>query len=214
MLQISTSLKMSSLKIISSSDPVCPVIQSARSSRCALLTYTTEAAFGSQTAEEDEFAVDDCSSYDSGEPSMNWMLFQRTSQVEERRRQSLIAVMLESARKQRPTSDKSGSEVPWSNVQHTPSTHDREKAPASPSPRTTRSNMLTTELAESLRSGLVLERQHGASTTDTVKTSHDSTSLRQFDKLYMKASENVNASLWNKGFLDDASRDCYYSRGR
>ncbi|PHH91536.1 hypothetical protein CDD83_82 [Cordyceps sp. RAO-2017] len=217
MFQISTSSEKGSVKSTGLSD--LHVAKSVQSSKCDLLTYTKTATIAFQTSEEDDFAVDDCSFDDSSEPGMRWLLFRRIApQVGQQQQKSLITLMLENARNQLSTSDKSSSEVPWSNVQHTPTTHDCEKTPASLSPRTTRRSMHATELTGSLRFGLVMERQQEAFTTDTFlkrrQTLHDSVNLRRLpDKPCMKASEDVNASLWKNFFLDEASRDHYHSRG-
>jgi hypothetical protein len=85
------------------------------------------------------------------------------------------------------------------------------------SPRTTRRNMLATELTESLRRHLLWERQQKSSTANAVlkrrHTSQDVASLKQFpEKHCMKKSEDVNASSWNQYFSKEAS-DGYHSKG-
>ncbi|CAG1993361.1 unnamed protein product, partial [Fusarium graminearum] len=85
------------------------------------------------------------------------------------------------------------------------------------SPRTTRCNMLATELTESLRRHLLWERQQKSSTANAVlkrrHTSHDVANLKQFpEKPCMKQSEDVNASSWNQYFSKEAS-DGYHSKG-
>ncbi|KAM4060842.1 hypothetical protein HRG_014328 [Hirsutella rhossiliensis] len=144
---------------------------------------------------------------ETGEPSMKWRLFQRTTpQPRERQRQSTITLMVGSARKQQSTSDKGFSEEPRFNFLHAQITCDPGKTRAVLSPRTTRRSMLMTELTDSLRLGLVLERQQGALTPDAVLDhrydSHDSVTREQFpDKSRMKASEDANASLYNNSTL-------------
>ncbi|EXK77618.1 hypothetical protein FOQG_17675 [Fusarium oxysporum f. sp. raphani 54005] len=85
------------------------------------------------------------------------------------------------------------------------------------SPRTTRRNMLATELTESLRRHLLWERQVKSSTANAVlkrrHTSHDVANLKQYpEKPCMKKSEDVNASSWNRYFSKEAT-DGYHSKG-
>ncbi|OAR01235.1 hypothetical protein LLEC1_08009 [Akanthomyces lecanii] len=85
------------------------------------------------------------------------------------------------------------------------------------SPRTTRRNMLATELTESLRRHLLWERQQKTSTANAVlkrrHTSHDVANLKQFpEKPCLKKSEDANASSWNQYFNKDAF-DGYHSKG-
>ncbi|KAM4060844.1 hypothetical protein HRG_014330 [Hirsutella rhossiliensis] len=132
--------------------------------------------------------TDDDSSDDSGEPIMDSQLFQRTApRPRTRQQQSLITLGLESERKQQATSDKRSSEAPRSNVQDTLATCDRGKAAAPLSPRTTRHNMLANELPDSLRFGLVWERQQGKFATDTIfdrqHVLQDTPNLRQFPRV-------------------------------
>ncbi|OBS15931.1 hypothetical protein FPOA_13342 [Fusarium poae] len=89
--------------------------------------------------------------------------------------------------------------------------------PAALSLRTTRRNMLATELPESLRRHLLWERQQKSSTANAVlkrrHTSHDVANLKQFpEKPCMKQSEDVNASSWNQYFSKEAS-DGYHGKG-
>ncbi|KAH6647684.1 hypothetical protein BKA67DRAFT_662455 [Truncatella angustata] len=83
------------------------------------------------------------------------------------------------------------------------------------SPRTTRRNMLATELTESLRRHLLWERQHKSSTANAVlkrrHTSHDVANLKQYpEKSYMgkdnsqTITEEQNASSWNQVLERDA----------
>ncbi|PCD19469.1 hypothetical protein FGRA07_11822 [Fusarium graminearum] len=85
------------------------------------------------------------------------------------------------------------------------------------SPRTTRRNMLATELTKSLRRHLLWERKQKSSTANAVlkrrHTSHNVANLRQFpEKPCMKQSEDVNASSWNEYVSKEAS-DGYHSKG-
>lgn len=110
-------------------------------------------------------------------------------------------------------------EVPRSSAQpinasaHTHNVH----AQTALSPRTTRRNMLATELTESLRRHLLWERQQKSSTANAVlkrrHTSHDVANLKQFpEKACIKTSEDVNASSWNQYFNKEAFNG-YHSKG-
>ncbi|KAK0629065.1 hypothetical protein B0T17DRAFT_175245 [Bombardia bombarda] len=73
------------------------------------------------------------------------------------------------------------------------------------SPRTTRRNMLATELTESLRRQLLWERQQKSSTANAVlkrrHTSHDVANLKQYpEKPCMKDSTGVDATSWDQYF--------------
>ncbi|KAK7583122.1 hypothetical protein V3481_012416 [Fusarium oxysporum f. sp. vasinfectum] len=85
------------------------------------------------------------------------------------------------------------------------------------SPRTTRRNMLATELTESLRRHLLWERQVKSSTANAVlkrqHTSHDVADLKQYpEKPCMTKSEDVTANSWNQYFSKEAT-DGYHSKG-
>ncbi|KAH6959710.1 hypothetical protein BKA56DRAFT_500961 [Ilyonectria sp. MPI-CAGE-AT-0026] len=85
------------------------------------------------------------------------------------------------------------------------------------SPRTTRRNMLATELTESLRRHLLWERQQKSLTANAIlkrrHTSHDVTNLRQYpEKPCIKTSEDVNARRYNEVFSKEASNR-YHSQG-
>ncbi|KAK4111421.1 DUF1752-domain-containing protein [Canariomyces notabilis] len=72
------------------------------------------------------------------------------------------------------------------------------------SPRTTRRNMLATELTESLRRNLLRERSQKSSTANAVlkrrHTSHDVANLKQYpEKPFMKDGDS-NASSWDQYF--------------
>jgi len=85
------------------------------------------------------------------------------------------------------------------------------------SPRTTRRNMLATELTESLRRHLLWERQQKSSTANAVlkrrHTSHDVANLRQYpEKPYLNKAEDANASSWNEYFTKEAFSG-YHTQG-
>ncbi|KAF5013839.1 hypothetical protein FDECE_196 [Fusarium decemcellulare] len=108
-------------------------------------------------------------------------------------------------------------EVPRSSAQPIMVGPNHVQAQAALSPRTTRRNMLATELTESLRRHLLWERQQKSSTANAVlkrrHTSHDVANLKQYpEKPCMKKSEDVNASSWNQYFSKEAS-DGYHSKG-
>lgn len=84
------------------------------------------------------------------------------------------------------------------------------------SPRTTRRNMLATELTESLRRQLLWERQQKSSTANAVlkrrHTSHDVANLKQYpERSYMNRSKDeINANSWNQ-FLREENG--YHAQG-
>ncbi|OAQ73933.1 dsp1-1-like protein [Pochonia chlamydosporia 170] len=109
------------------------------------------------------------------------------------------------------------SEIPRSTAQPivTRSTH--TNFPAAFSPRTTRRNMLATELTESLRLNLVWERQQkkfgGKALLKRRHTSQDVANLKQYpQKACMKPSEDVEAHSWNQYFSKEALNG-YHSKG-
>lgn len=117
---------------------------------------------------------------------------------------------LEMKRGLRRTTLKPITEVPRTGAQpilttNTQSSHHQ----AALSPRTTRRNMLATELTESLRRQLLWERQQKTSTANAVlkrrHTSHDIANLKQYpEKVYMaKPRDEVNPSSWNQYFNRD-----------
>lgn len=108
-------------------------------------------------------------------------------------------------------------EIPRSNAQPIVGHAQHVQGQAALSPRTTRRNMLATELTESLRRHLLWERQQKSSTANAVlkrrHTSHDVANLRQYpEKSCIKPSEDVNASSWNQYFSKEASNG-YHSKG-
>lgn len=73
------------------------------------------------------------------------------------------------------------------------------------SPRTTRRNMLATELTESLRRNLLRERSQKSSTANAVlkrrHTSHDVANLKQYpEKPFMKKDNDSNSGSWDQYF--------------
>ncbi|OAA50235.1 hypothetical protein ISF_09365 [Cordyceps fumosorosea ARSEF 2679] len=90
-------------------------------------------------------------------------------------------------------------------------------AQAALSPRTTRRNMVATEITESLRRHLLWENQQKTSTAKAVlkrrHTSHNVANLNQSpEKPCLKRSEDANASSWNQYFNKDTV-DGYHSKG-
>ncbi|KAF5260408.1 hypothetical protein FOXYS1_8938 [Fusarium oxysporum] len=108
-------------------------------------------------------------------------------------------------------------EVPRSSAQPIITGPNHIQPQAALSPRTTRRNMLTTELTESLRRHLLWERQVKSSTANAVlkrqHTSHDVADLQQYpEKPCMTKSEDVTANSWNQYFSKEAT-DGYHSKG-
>ncbi|KAH7161347.1 hypothetical protein EDB81DRAFT_342675 [Dactylonectria macrodidyma] len=117
----------------------------------------------------------------------------------------------------RPPTLKPIHEIPRSSAQPIVSHASHVQGQAALSPRTTRRNMLATELTESLRRHLLWERQQKSSTANAVlkrrHTSHDVANLKQYPvKSCIKTSEDVNASSWNQYFSKEASNG-YHSKG-
>ncbi|TQW01554.1 dsp1-1-like protein [Cordyceps javanica] len=117
----------------------------------------------------------------------------------------------------RPSNLKPIIEVPRSSAQPIAAPVNYVHAQAALSPRTTRRNMLATELTESLRRHLLWERQQKTSTANAVlkrrHTSHDVANLKQSsEQPGLKKSEDVNANSWNQHLYENAFRD-YFSRG-
>ncbi|KAF6834877.1 hypothetical protein CMUS01_05998 [Colletotrichum musicola] len=88
------------------------------------------------------------------------------------------------------------NEVPRSAAQPIMATASHSHLQAALSPRTTRRNMLATELTESLRRNLLWERQQKSSTANAVlkrrHTSHDVANLKQYpEKVCLKKNEDV-----------------------
>ncbi|KAH8164077.1 hypothetical protein CIB48_g4176 [Xylaria polymorpha] len=117
---------------------------------------------------------------------------------------------LEMRRGLRRTPLKPITEVPRSGAQPImtkPTTHYHQQTALSP--RTTRRNMLATELTESLRRQLLWERQQKVSTQNAVlkrrHTSHDVANLKQYpERSYMnKSKDEFNANSWNQFLRED-----------
>ncbi|ORY62537.1 uncharacterized protein BCR38DRAFT_242140 [Pseudomassariella vexata] len=120
---------------------------------------------------------------------------------------------MKSSRAQRRTLLRPITEVPRSGAQPITTPAHSSHQQAALSPRTTRRNMLATELTESLRRQLLWERQQKSQTANAVlkrrHTSHDVANLKQYpEKAYMaednKAKEEPNASSWNQYFNREA----------
>ena len=115
----------------------------------------------------------------------------------------------------RPSNLKPIVEAPRSTAQPIPAQPIRYHAQAALSPRTTRRNMLSTELTESLRRHLLWERQQKSSTANAVlkrrHTSQDVANLRQYpERSCMK--EEKDSDTWNQYFNKD-TLDGYHSKG-
>jgi hypothetical protein len=111
------------------------------------------------------------------------------------------------------------NEIPRSAAQPIVTTnHNGMHHQAALSPRTTRRNMLATELTESLRRHLLWERSQKTSTVNAVlkrrHTSHDVANLKQYpEKPYMKKSEgDANAGSWDQYLAKEAFTG-YHSQG-
>jgi len=107
--------------------------------------------------------------------------------------------------------------VPRSAAQPIMTTTNGVQHQAALSPRTTRRNMLSTELTESLRRHLLWERSQKSSTANAVlkrrHTSHDVANLRQYpERVHMSKDTDVNANSWNQYLTRDAWNG-YHSKG-
>lgn len=113
---------------------------------------------------------------------------------------------LEMRRGLRPTPLKPINEVPRSGAQPIMANTQAHHQQAALSPRTTRRNMLATELTESLRRQLLWERQQKTSTANAVlkrrHTSLDVANLKQYpERAYLgKGKDEPNPSSWNQYF--------------
>lgn len=104
------------------------------------------------------------------------------------------------------------NEIPRSAAQPIMTTTNGVSHQAALSPRTTRRNMLATELTESLRRHLLWERSQKTSTANAVlkrrHTSHDVANLKQYpEKPFMKKDNDVNASNSNPGNGNNINTD-------
>ncbi|KAI1499535.1 hypothetical protein F5X99DRAFT_411036 [Biscogniauxia marginata] len=123
---------------------------------------------------------------------------------------------LEMRRGLRPTPLKPINEIPRSGAQPIMTNTQARHSQAPLSPRTTRRNMLATELTESLRRQLLWERQQKTSTANAVlkrrHTSHDVANLKQYpEKAYMKKSKEESLNSWNQILRDDLGG--YHAQG-
>ncbi|KAK1966639.1 DUF1752-domain-containing protein [Colletotrichum sublineola] len=117
------------------------------------------------------------------------------------------------------------NEIPRSSAQPIYTTASHSHLQAALSPRTTRRNMLATELTESLRRNLLWERQQKSSTANAVlkrrHTSHDVANLKQYpEKVCLKKEEapTNNSSNNNNNNPQYFSKDTdnfggYHSKG-
>ena len=116
----------------------------------------------------------------------------------------------------RQTQLRSIAEVPRSNAQPIAAAPTRIHAQAALSPRTTRRNMLATELTESLRRHLLWERQQKSSTANAVlrrrHTSQDVANLKQYPEKACMNRENDDTYSWNQYFSKDTLNG-YHSKG-
>lgn len=125
---------------------------------------------------------------------------------------------LEMKRTLRPPPMRSINEIPRSAAQPIVTATHGVNHQAALSPRTTRRNMLATELTESLRRHLLWERSQKTSTVNAVlkrrHTSQDVANLKQYpDKPYMKKDDDdVNASSWDQ-YLNKEAFNGYHSKG-
>ncbi|KAI5917372.1 hypothetical protein F4810DRAFT_48056 [Camillea tinctor] len=123
---------------------------------------------------------------------------------------------LEMRRGLRPTPLKPINEIPRSTAQPIITNTQARHTQAALSPRTTRRNMLATELTESLRRQLLWERQQKTSTANAVlkrrHTSHDVANLKQYpEKAYMNKGREESLNSWNQILRDDLGG--YHAQG-
>ncbi|KXJ86337.1 hypothetical protein Micbo1qcDRAFT_36374 [Microdochium bolleyi] len=118
----------------------------------------------------------------------------------------------------RPTQLKPINEIPRSTAQPITAHPQPIRHQAALSPRTTRRNMLATELTESLRRQLLWERQQKTSTANAVlkrrHTSHDVANLKQYpEKVHMnKVADEPNSNSWNQ-YFDRETQGGYHAQG-
>ncbi|TQN66870.1 hypothetical protein CSHISOI_08560, partial [Colletotrichum shisoi] len=112
------------------------------------------------------------------------------------------------------------TEVPRSAAQPIHATASHSHLQAALSPRTTRRNMLATELTESLRRNLLWERQQKSSTANAVlkrrHTSHDVANLRQYpEKVCLKDDGAPTTTTTNPQYFskDTDNFGGYHSKG-
>ncbi|KAK2061342.1 DUF1752-domain-containing protein [Colletotrichum caudatum] len=110
------------------------------------------------------------------------------------------------------------TEIPRSAAQPIYTTASHSHLQAALSPRTTRRNMLATELTESLRRNLLWERQQKSSTANAVlkrrHTSHDVANLTQYpEKVCLKIEMTPTNNTRYFSIKKDMFQGCYNSRG-
>lgn len=121
-------------------------------------------------------------------------------------------------RKPRGAPLRSINEIPRSSAQPIAPTSNGVSQPIAFSPRTTRRNMMSTELTESLRRHLLWERSQKTSTANAVlkrrHTSQDVANLRQYPQQpHMNRDNNdINASSWDQDFTREAFAG-YHTKG-
>jgi hypothetical protein len=109
-------------------------------------------------------------------------------------------------------------EVPRSSAQPIMTTTNHLLPPAALSPKTTRRNMLATEMTESLRRHLLWERQQKTQTANAVlkrrHTSQDVANLKQYpEKPFInRKADDINASSWDQ-FVAKETHNGYHSKG-
>ncbi|KAG8169679.1 hypothetical protein KVR01_000424 [Diaporthe batatas] len=110
------------------------------------------------------------------------------------------------------------NEIPRSSAQPIAPTSNGVSQPIAFSPRTTRRNMMSTELTESLRRHLLWERSQKTSTANAVlkrrHTSQDVANLKQYPQQpHMNRDNNdINASSWDQEFTREAFAG-YHTKG-
>ncbi|KAH7027918.1 uncharacterized protein B0I36DRAFT_375562 [Microdochium trichocladiopsis] len=117
----------------------------------------------------------------------------------------------------RPPQLKPINEIPRSTAQPITAHAQPIRHQAALSPRTTRRNMLATELTESLRRQLLWERQQKTSTANAVlkrrHTSHDVANLKQYpEKVHMNKAADEPSTSWNQYFNRD-TQGGYHAQG-
>ena len=108
------------------------------------------------------------------------------------------------------------NEVPRTPAQPIISSNHAHQGAAASSPRTTRRNMLATELTESLRRQLLWERHQKSSTINAVlrrrHTSHDVANLRQYPEHAYTKNDEASANSWNDYWVKEAFTG-YHTQG-
>ncbi|OAA38907.1 hypothetical protein ISF_09871 [Cordyceps fumosorosea ARSEF 2679] len=158
---------------------------------CAIDSDTDDDYVGKSAVDDDDSSDWEDSTEESGKSSVDEKFFQRIEpEVNLISRPSLISLMFDNKRITLGASPNNSDEGPLMMKDMRPVSAQPIIAPtnkhpqAGLSPRTTRRNMLATELTESLRRHLLWERQQKTSTANAVlkrrHTSHDVANLKQF----------------------------------